>query len=477
VTWPIPHRLSDISRIRRPARGVERRRGAALLWAASMALALAAVPACGDATTTAGPSNTGGAGGTAGAVGTGGEATAGGGGTGGDGAGGGAIGGSGGQGGQRACERVDRVVAGGDHNCALTNDGAVWCWGALLRLGVCEPDNSPLPWKVATPGAVTDLAAGNAHTCTVLDDGRVSCWGWNAHAQVGDGTPLSYVREPTLVLDDQGQPFTGAVGIAAGGGFSCALTDQAQVWGWGTNQVGTLGVGAAIASSPYPLIIPSLDDVVRIRAGNSHACALKQDASLWCWGWNAFGQVGTGNTVDVFEPVLIAQGVVAFALAIGHSCALDNTGSLACWGSNGTGQLGDGTTIIRPLPTPVLDPAAGPWTSLQAIGVGDHHTCAIDDGALYCWGADWLGQLGLGVVSDTVHPQPVPAASVTDLSSEVVGGEVHTCVVSPDGLLRCFGGNDQGELGNGAVTLGGNGTAAIVDVCNSPLTEPAICPP
>jgi len=132
-----------------------------------------------------------------------------------------------------------------------------------------------------------------------------------------------------------------------------------------------------------------------------HTCATRADGSVWCWGLNNAGQLGDGSLHNRSVPVRAGalSGIVELAIGgfethgpISHSCARASSGRLWCWGANAFGQLGDGTTTSRSTPVPVLGIA-----DARALGVAATHTCAVRaDGHVWCWGANDTGQLGTG---------------------------------------------------------------------------------
>ncbi len=187
----------------------------------------------------------------------------------------------------------------------------------------------------------------------------------------------------------------------------------------------------------------------RIVLGARHTCMLNSDDTLWCWGANDKGQLGSPaglrtnvplqvDTQDVSEWELVAAGAE-------HTCAIASAeGSLWCWGKDEDGQLGDGTPgVYRQLPAPV---EGGPTERWSGAAAGGYHTCGISAGSMWCWGFDYSGQLGDGPnAADKPNPTPV-AGGFTDWLS-VTAGDVHTCGIRVGGRLYCWGGGDHGQLG------------------------------
>lgn len=206
------------------------------------------------------------------------------------------------------------VVAGGSHSCALESDGSVWCWGngSLGRLGNGRFSGSSTPVEVSNLEHAVDLAAGTDHTCAVARDGSAWCWGRGGDYQLGNGSSGNRAV-PVRVqgLDD-------AVAVAAGAAHSCARTLEGRVYCWGSNASydgsgdrtsgGQLGDGTFQDSKdPVSVVGPDgsgeLSDVVDLRAGRRHTCAVTADGSAYCWGGNTGGQLGDGGTDDQHTPI------------------------------------------------------------------------------------------------------------------------------------------------------------------------------
>src|SRR5262245_54468382 len=150
--------------------------------------------------------------------------------------------------------------------------------------------------------------------------------------------------------------------------------------------------------------------VAEVAVGEYHCCARKTDGTLWCWGRNNYGQLGDGATVDKTTPVqagasTLGNGVAEVALGEYHGCARKTDGTLWCWGRNNYGQLGDGRAVDKA--TPVQAGVSTLGNAVAEISLGDSHTCARrTDGTLWCWGYNYVGQLGR-VGEDSRYPGQV----------------------------------------------------------------------
>lgn len=344
---------------------------------------------------------------------------------------------------------VAELTAGTRFTCARTQAGELYCWGenAAGQIGDGSSGRVLSPALVATSssggtlGPASAIGAGTEHACGVFGDGALFCWGDNDAGELGNPNVATGQRRPTPVVDAGGTPVRG-VTVAAGLSHSCAVDDGGAMSCWGENSANQLGIShLELASSPVPRL--ALDAVARpiVGADAYHSCALREDASLWCWGGNDDGQVGNGSIDNVSQPVPVLPFGSVRSAAIGNetSCAVSAGGEVQCWGSNTDGQVGDGSIINRSLPTPI------DVTDVRTVAVGGAHACALRrDGSLWCWGRGTDGQLGPSTTT-SLQPFEVRAAGVLALAA----GGFHTCVLEADGVVRCFGANGSGQLGNG----------------------------
>jgi alpha-tubulin suppressor-like RCC1 family protein len=254
-----------------------------------------------------------------------------------------------------------QVPAYGDHACARTSAGAVWCWGLnnYGQLGDGTTTTRPAPVRGSGISTAASIAVGDGHSCVALSGGTVQCWGYNAYGQLGDGTTTN-------------RPTPGAVSglidasaVAAGDQHTCALRSGGGVVCWGQNGLGQLGNGSA-TSAMTPTAVTGLTGVSQVELGSGASCARKTNGQVWCWGGNGYGILGTDLATSSYVALQVhgrylAGRLLADAAGVSvgssHACAVRADGSVWCWGDNADGKLGDAqlsSGAMRSLGQPVV---------------------------------------------------------------------------------------------------------------------------
>jgi alpha-tubulin suppressor-like RCC1 family protein len=301
---------------------------------------------------------------------------------------------------------VQAIDAGGDHTCALTSAGGVECWGlnSSGQLGDGTTHDRSVPVAVSgLASGVTAITAGANHTCALTDTGAVECWGFNLRGQVGVATNAD-TSTPLVVsgLDRSVQA------IVAGDYHTCALMTSGAVYCWGADEASELGDGKTDDRSTPVAVAGLAGGVTAISAGYQHTCALTGAGGVECWGFYFLSLSRNGASDESSTPVAIAGvdgGVVAISSGDYHTCAVTGAGGVECWGSNDYGQLGDGTSQSSSTAVAVAGLASG----VTAVSGGDfEYTCALTNiGQVMCWGINDYGQLGDGTTESRLTPVAV----------------------------------------------------------------------
>lgn len=239
--------------------------------------------------------------------------------------------------------------------------------------------------------------------------------------------------------------------LAAGWRHTCRITMDDQLYCWGENESGQLGTGD-VASRSTPMRVGTSADWMSVAAGSNHTCGVRAPGKLFCWGDNSQGQQAGGSTNNQgprgrLRQVMDWEDVVDVQCGGDNCCALRAGGALYCWGANLDGSAGVGSQM-SPITRPMR--VGQNATFLRVLSVGGWHSCAIRrDGMLMCWGRNEDGQLGLG---ENQASRRSPAA-VGDHWLRVAAGDQHTCAIRGDRSLYCWGGNGFVQLGMGYETL------------------------
>ena len=381
------------------------------------------------------------------------------------------------------------IAVGARHSCAVLQDSGVVCWGdntsGQLGNGDLSVTSSGGALQVqstlGTLANVRKLALGDDHSCALIDDGTVQCWGQGEFGQLGDETRLDPMAIASAVISGRNS-LSGVTDLSSGARSTCAITRGNAVC-WGSNDRGQLGAFTRLDHSATPIQVTmadqsgALDSLQSIALGSRHACALKQNGEVYCWGRNRHGQMGNGQVMN-FElysarpvPFDAGQGA-AITLGEMHGCMCHEDGSVACWGINDRGQSGSpkgNEWLSSPMPETVADL---PSAALAVFsGPAAAHTCALlQDTTAYCWGANSASQLGDQSATLWKTPTQViqtPATSATNGDGQVeetpavplanIGelalGRDHTCARhQTSGAVLCWGNNANGQLGNGTTT-------------------------
>ena len=346
------------------------------------------------------------------------------------------------------------IAAGGAHSLALGMDGTVYAWGGNPRgqLGVGDVTLRRSPTVVPLPEKAIAIGAGAAHSLAVTEgDGQVWTWGWNVFGGLGNGEqgqPTQAYPNPVRAIG------VTSVDQVSGGDFhSLARTTDGHVWAWGYNTEGQVGNGAITPANTgilTPVLLDGIDSVAQIDAGGIHSIALRTNGEVWTWGDNQLGACGTNAHGYQGRPVKVFGNLTGVAVSAGsyHSVVLASPRPVAK-----VVELGDSTSSTAPLTLPVVRDRLGP-TDVAGLAAGWHHVLALDgQHRVWSWGDDQNGQLG---TPDGAHADP----ELVDIPLDGAQGFVQVAAranqsfaLRSDGAVFAWGDNTYGALGVGGVAL------------------------
>jgi len=403
-----------------------------------------------------------------------------------------------------------KIVARGDRTCALGSTGVVKCWGenryGWLGLGDTR-DRGVAPGDMGENLPGVSLGTGRRAididgSCAILDDRSLKCWGYNETGALGQGDFHDRGDKPgemgdaLLPVDLGSGRVAVAVSVSAGSSAVCAILDDASLKCWGSNSNGLLGLGdevyRGVAPGQMGDALPRVDlgsgrTVRNVSVGSLRACAILDDASVKCWGYNTLGLLGLGDTKhrgddmgemgNALAAVSLGSGSLGAQVSVGsfHTCARFQSGAVKCWGDGAFGELGlgDGKRRGQDLTEmgdalPFVDWGAGAATQISA---GLWYTCALmSSGAVKCWGD--VRQLGLGESAiegrgddpgEMGDALPAVNLGTGRFAKLISAGNQHSCALLDDGTVKCWGTNQHGQLGLGDREMRGDDPGEMGD--------------
>lgn len=283
-----------------------------------------------------------------------------------------------------------KTGAGTEFSAALKSDGTLWTWGVNLngQLGIGSTAQQNLPVEVESDIAWTDFACGGFHLLAIKEDGTLWGSGLNFSGELGLGATPTQVNSVVQIGDESDW-----MHVYAGQAHSIAIKQDGSLWGWGWNFYGQIGTG-----NTNNQIVPTAIDTnwqwLKAACGGAHTLALRADSTLWVFGANLTGQLGEGSDSQSLTPIQVGteSDWVDVSAGFEFSAGRKSNNSLWTWGFNGNGQLGQGDNANRLIPTQV-----GNNTDWIYVNTGSTYLFAINsNNALYGSGFNGSGQLGIG---------------------------------------------------------------------------------
>lgn len=317
-----------------------------------------------------------------------------------------------------------------------------WGFNSNGQLGQGNTTDRSSPVQVGSLTNWLTIAAGSYHTLTIKQDGTLWSWGQNNDGQLGLGD-TSNRSSPVQV-----GALTTWLDVVGGYSHSMAIKTDGTLWAWGDNGNGRLGDGTAVAKRSSPVQIGALTNWAKLPKNlGKQSFAITTDGNLYAWGWNYYGQLGLGDTTNRSSPVQVGSGYwQSVSGSDASSTGVTTDGKLWAWGLNNFGQLGQGNTTSYS--SPVQVGALTTW-SVSATGEGESMSAIKTDGTLWGWGNNGTGQLGNGSTTNT--NSPIQVGSLTTWSN-VSTGDTFCAAIKTDGTIWAWGWNDKGQVGQGNTT-------------------------
>jgi len=372
------------------------------------------------------------------------------------------------------------VVAGSQHACVIASDNQVYCWGnnQIGQLGNNSTQPSSVPVAVDTSGVlsgktVLSIDSEGANVCVIASDNQAYCWGDSGWGQHGNNN--SYNSTVPEAVDTSGVLAGKTLtSISAGYNHVCAIASDNQAYCWGAEVVEPTDGPTVVNYVPVAVDTSGVlagKTILSITSGRDYNCAIASDNQVYCWGYNANGQLGNNATSNSPQPVAVdtngvlnGKTIVAITAGASSVCAIASDSKTYCWGLGSLGQASqtndyDSTSLV-----PLAVDATGVLASknISSISGGDYYTCAIStQKQAYCWGINTSGQLGNGSNASMYTPQAVgyasPVVDSLNVTTVPASGSSYTVIISgsqfQEGAVVKFGDNEVDTSWQDSTTL------------------------
>lgn len=371
-----------------------------------------------------------------------------------------------------------QTASGNTFVAYLRSDGTVWAWGnnqyGQLGNGKIENVNVPEINQVLGENGVGHLenikqiTAGAYFMGALANDGRVLTWGYNTYGQLGNKSTASSAT-PVYVVDEFGEQIKNIKYISAGSSHMMALTESGEVWAWGLNNYGQLGINVTgnktFAVKVQKLVVAedgtvtteleNMNTIKQVSGGTDFSLALTEDGDVYAWGLGTTGQLATADKKIKYIAQKVAISNVTKIDAGGmQAIALKNDGTVWGWGQNTVGNLGiasSSSTDVKTAPVQVVLAKDNPLTKAVNISSLYQTSYALtEEGILYGWGLNTSGQIGDNTIANKIVATRVAKNAGDELSNIKVlpdGQHTHTNLIADkDGYLYVSGIAKNGQL-------------------------------
>ena len=398
---------------------------------------------------------------------------------------------------------ITQLSGAAGSSLALQSDGTVWGWGYNTsgEVGDGSTTQRTSPVHLSSLSGIVAVQAGYTHSSAIKSDGTVWTWGTNSYGELGDGTII--LRSSPVQVSGM----SGALQLASGNEDTLVLKSDGTLWGWGYNALGELANGTSAAmAAPSPLLglnsisqlamgdqgyhtlfigaggavyatglncygelgdgttnfhvgatavnMSNLGSAVACAVGRYHSLAVKSDGTVWAWGLNGNGQLGTGTTTNSSVPVQVSglTGVTSVAAGATFSMALKSDGTLWGWGSNGNGYLGIGSYTQHTTPVQVRDSGTTTLANVKQVGCGGTFCAALKtDGTVWVWGVNTFGEMTGNSGAQQLYAVKAtdtndPSGYVSNVAAIAVSGD-SVMALKNDGTVSAWGCNDHLQIG------------------------------
>ena len=352
------------------------------------------------------------------------------------------------------------IAAGTYNGCAILENESMVCWGdneyGQLGDGTTTGSVVPVYVNVAANETPVEVTVGQVTACALMESGNIYCWGSGYYGKMGNGEPWNddYVNtEMRQVLLPEGQ---GGQTVSISGGHICTILDNGDVYCWGRGNQGQLGYGGTSNRNiPAKVNLPGQRSAIAISTGTFMTCAITTDGMGYCWGENDEGQLGNGTTNSRWTTpaeVLFPSGYAPVSISAGDdfACALMDNRKVMCWGENNDGRLGQGPLATDDETTPV-------WVSMENsetahfLDIGTKSACMIlDSGGTKCWGTNEEGQIGQGDTDIDYYSTPTEVNGSHDFVALSINSDT-ICAITSNAEGYCWGDNEAGQTGRESI--------------------------